>query len=146
MEYATNKTVHYPNVVTLSQIYSMMCQRYIEDGITKDVMVDQSNEIPLESIPVNKSLDTAVGRASIRLSTKPHDVSTLPITHQETQEAQETQDHNAKKTWKEIWHTCCTLLKILGEHYCKYIHCRINCSISWYLPCFSCNRYVIYCY
>ena len=139
MEYATNKTVHYPNVVTLSQIYSMMCQRYIEDGITKDVNVDQLNEIPLESVPVNKSLDTAVGRASIRLSTKPHDVSTLPITHQDTQETQEAQDHNAKKTWKEIWHHCCTLLKILGEQYCKYIHCRINCSISWYLPGFSCN-------
>ena len=148
MEYATNKIVHYPNVVTLSQIYSMMCQRYIEDGITKDVNVDQSNEIPLESVPVNKSLDTAVGRASIRLSTKPHDISSLPITQQDaqntqgaqdTQDTQDTEDHDAKITWEEFCHTCSSLLKILGEQYCKQIQVRVIYSISWYLSCFSCN-------
>lgn len=119
IEYATNKIVHYPNVVTLSQIYSMMCQRYIEDGITTDVTINNppdglSTEIPLEAVTMRKSLDTAVGRASIRMSTKPPVATTaLPDI------LQDTQDTKTKESWKEFIATCCSLLKILGDHYCN---------------------------
>ena len=69
--YSDTAKVVYPNVVTLSQIYSMICQRLVEDGIIQrttgeiEEMVNSSVKIdPIthQSIANN----SAVVRASIR--------------------------------------------------------------------------------
>lgn len=114
IRYSTEKGVFYPNVVTLSQIYSMMCQRYIEDGVTHDseeetVEDDTENQSPV----VRKSMNTAVGRASMRQST-----------NQEAGEATQNETsasitETSKLNTKELLKNLNEGLLILGQHYSK---------------------------
>lgn len=68
--YADTTAVVYPNIVTLSQIYSMMCQRLMEDGVIlaeETPVVDPLTNIdPITHQPIEAV--TAVERLSKRLS------------------------------------------------------------------------------
>lgn len=109
MKYSTEKTVFYPNVVTLSQIYSMMCQRYIEDGVTKEIH-PQEEMTEIDPMVVRKSLDTAVGRASLRHS------NTNPPTRKDLLVSIAT---TSKASGKELLKRLHSGLKILGQHYSR---------------------------
>lgn len=68
--YADTTAVVYPNIVTLSQIYSMMCQRLMEDGVIMSgetpVVDPHTNIDPITHQPIEAV--TAVERLSKRLS------------------------------------------------------------------------------
>ena len=68
--YADTTVVVYPSIVTLSQIYSMMCQRLMEDGVIMSgdtpVVDPHANIDPITHQPIEAV--TAVERLSKRLS------------------------------------------------------------------------------
>lgn len=114
IRYSTEKGLFYPNVVTLSQIYSMMCQRYIEDGVTHDseeeTMEDDSgNQSPV----VRQSMNTAVGRASMRHSTNRE---AGEVTQNQIQDSI---TETSKLSTKELLKNLNEGLLILGQHYSK---------------------------
>lgn len=109
--------VRYPNIVTLSQIYSMISQRLIEDGVilpTADAaQEDEHAEVEIDPIthqPVVHA--SAVARASIRASQPPPAPST-PL------ELEVTVPHAPSRLEKAVallWR-CVHGLEVMGKHY-----------------------------
>ena len=93
--YSDTTKVVYPNVVTLSQIYSMICQRLVEDGVKID---------PITHQPVTSN--SAVVRASIR-------TSKLLV---EPDEDIET-PHSTKEKYLRLLESCLNVLRLVGSHY-----------------------------
>lgn len=117
MKYSTETSVTYPNVVTLSQIYSMMCQRYIEDGVTTDSM---SNDSEVEELVGGRPLETAVERASARLS------GNHPAVPLSRKELLVSFAETSKGKGRECMKTVHSGLLTLGKHYSIFLlFCKI---------------------
>lgn len=130
MRYSTEKGVIYPNVVTLSQIYSMMCQRFTEDGVTTDGI----EEDILDEDTIDPTIETAVERASVRLS---GNHPKLPLSRKELLASfAETSRDKSKECLKSFY----SILLILGKHYSMVV-LLFQYSVPWYFYPFPHGRY-----
>ena len=132
MDYATNEGVFYPNVVTLSQIYSMMCQRYIEDGVTMEndlggegegeedededeaaVEMEERASSPSYRMSHRYSRNTAVERASMQARRQKGKL----FFHKETIISLA---NKSKAGGKELFRSFFSILVTFGKHYSMF--------------------------